>query len=199
MTQRKTIQSRKNQRGITLLEVSIGLIIAAVVAAAAFLAFQANQRRAQVRENSTLLTQQLAELRTKFGQTTGYVGLTSTAAQSAGIATATSSYGGQIRFCGAGAGATAAQAVACTGTALTTPAPSTTALTANQAVAVWEDVPQNQALDLVLASLDGAANIYATAAGATPGTPVTLSTNGTYSGTALPAGAVDLFWVVNTR
>jgi len=43
-----TLNARRKQSGITLIEVSIGLIIAAIVAAAAFIAFQNNARRTEM-------------------------------------------------------------------------------------------------------------------------------------------------------
>ncbi len=72
------LKARKEQLGITLIEVSIGLIIAAIVAAVAFIAFQSNARRNEVRENTTAITEIIAEAKQKFGRTNQYTALTGT-------------------------------------------------------------------------------------------------------------------------
>lgn len=71
-----TLNARRQQSGITLIEVSIGLIIAAIVAAAAFIAFQNNQRRNEVQDNIKQLTEIITETKQKVGITTGYTGFT---------------------------------------------------------------------------------------------------------------------------
>lgn len=73
-----TLNARRKQSGITLIEVSIGLIIAAIVAAAAFIAFQNNQRRNEVQDNIKQLTEIITETKQKVGITTGYTGFTET-------------------------------------------------------------------------------------------------------------------------
>ncbi len=74
-----TLNARRKQSGITLIEVSIGLIIAAIVAAAAFIAFQNNQRRNEVQDNIKQLTEIITETKQKVGISTGYAGLTAAA------------------------------------------------------------------------------------------------------------------------
>ncbi|HEX4918657.1 MAG TPA: prepilin-type N-terminal cleavage/methylation domain-containing protein [Limnobacter sp.] len=71
----QTLKARQQQAGITLIEVSIGLIIAAIVAAVAFIAFQNNARRNEVRENVTAITEIIAEAKQKFGRTNQYTAL----------------------------------------------------------------------------------------------------------------------------
>jgi prepilin-type N-terminal cleavage/methylation domain-containing protein len=71
-----TINARRKQSGITLIEVSIGLIIAAIVAAAAFIAFQNNARRTEVQDNIKLITEVISETKQKVGSTSGYTDLT---------------------------------------------------------------------------------------------------------------------------
>lgn len=70
-----TLNARRKQSGITLIEVSIGLIIAAIVAAAAFIAFQNNARRTEVQDNIKLITEVISETKQKVGSTSGYTGL----------------------------------------------------------------------------------------------------------------------------
>jgi prepilin-type N-terminal cleavage/methylation domain-containing protein len=70
-----TLNARRKQSGITLIEVSIGLIIAAIVAAAAFIAFQNNARRTEVQDNIKQLTEIITETKQKVGISTGYTGL----------------------------------------------------------------------------------------------------------------------------
>ncbi len=70
-----TLNARRKQSGITLIEVSIGLIIAAIVAAAAFIAFQNNARRTEVQDNIKQITEVISETKQKVGSTTGYAGL----------------------------------------------------------------------------------------------------------------------------
>lgn len=99
-----TLNNRRQQRGITLIEVSIGLIIAAIIAAAAFIAFQNNSRRAEVRENATNIAEISSEVRTKFIRTNRAVEVETPAAlQSANIfdplgGQARNSYGGAVTF-----------------------------------------------------------------------------------------------------
>ena len=71
-----TLNARRKQSGITLIEVSIGLIIAAIVAAAAFIAFQNNARRTEVQDNIKQITEVISETKQKVGTTSGYTGLT---------------------------------------------------------------------------------------------------------------------------
>ncbi|MCR2747610.1 hypothetical protein [Limnobacter parvus] len=77
-TMQQNFQARKQEMGITLIEVSIGLIIAAVVAAVAFIAFQNNARRNEVRENTIVITEIIAEAKQKFGRTNQFTALTGT-------------------------------------------------------------------------------------------------------------------------
>lgn len=70
-----TLNARRKQSGITLIEVSIGLIIAAIVAAAAFIAFQNNARRTEVQDNIKQITEVISETKQKVGTTSGYTGL----------------------------------------------------------------------------------------------------------------------------
>lgn len=134
---KKNQQTAKKQRGITIVEVSIGLIIAAILAAAAYLSFENNNRRNAVKSNVNTLTEMGAELKTKFGRTNRYGQVnTEVAIQSATIPpdlrdganlTAANTYGGAIVV-----GPAQVQ-------------------TPNDAVAVvWNSVPQDQCVDLAV-------------------------------------------------
>ncbi|WP_394672222.1 type 4 pilus major pilin [Limnobacter sp.] len=129
-----TLNARRKQSGITLIEVSIGLIIAAIIAAAAFIAFQNNQRRNEVQDNIKQLTEVITETKQKVGITTGYAGFTEANAiqlailEASAVATvpAKNSYSGagEITMTGAADG-------------------ETVTLT-------WPDVPSNQCADISL-------------------------------------------------
>lgn len=135
----QTSKNAKRQRGITIVEVSIGLIIAAILAAAAYVAFENNNRRNAVKSNVNTLTEMGAELKTKFGRTNRYGQVnTEVAIQSSTVPpdlrdegavppTAANTYGGQI---------------------LVLP---TQVQTPNDAVqVVWDNVPTDQCVDLVV-------------------------------------------------
>lgn len=128
-----TLNSRRQQRGITLIEVSIGLIIAAIIAAAAFIAFQNNSRRAEVRDNVRDITEIISETKQKVGLTTGYAGFVTADAQSYALvnAEALNSYEGAILL------------------------EAKVAANPDLAQLTWGDVPEDQCGDLVLSSLEG--------------------------------------------
>lgn len=135
-TQKHHMALRRSQKGITLIEVSIGLIIAAIIAAAAYTAFQNNSRRTAVRDNINTITEVAAELKNKFGRSNSYAVLTTQAAVRGVVVppdlrdvgdTAVNSYGGRIEFFPA------------------------TINTANDAAAlIWRQIPVNQCSDLIL-------------------------------------------------
>lgn len=128
-----TINARRKQSGITLIEVSIGLIIAAIVAAAAFIAFQNNARRTEVQDNIKQITEVISETKQKVGingGADGYTGLTANLASTLGILqspTQLNSYGQQIDLV----------------------ADTTDAV--NLAVLSWDGVEGDQCTDIVLA------------------------------------------------
>lgn len=123
------MQFRRAQAGITLIEVSIGLIIAAIIAAAAFIAFQNNSRRQEVRENISAITEISSEARNKFVKTGLGTSLNTDAAKSANlldpIGGNANSYGEAVTFT--------------VGTATVNPK------------MVWPNVPEDQCVDLVIA------------------------------------------------
>lgn len=151
-TKFQNFQARKEQLGITLIEVSIGLIIAAIVAAVAFIAFQNNARRNEVRENVTAITEIIAEAKQKFGRTNQYTALngandtTDPAVVSStiprNISTSGNSYGVRPILYGSTSAAVAETTVG------------------NFATLAWGGVPADQCYDLVSSVAQAANNIY---------------------------------------
>lgn len=154
-----TLNARRKQSGITLIEVSIGLIIAAIVAAAAFIAFQNNARRTEVQDNIKQITEVISETKQKVGingGADGYTGLTAEASPallvSLGVLQSVdqpNSYGQPITIVGTNA---------------------------DTAVLSWDGVEGDQCLDIVLSVGEGAAAIANGAVGTWD-----LATNGPMS------------------
>ncbi len=130
--------AHRKQAGITLVETAIALAIAAVVVSAAFAGFQANARRSEVRDNSQLISEMIADTKQLFGPTNRYSALTNAKAIAARViptnmlnsaeTLAYNSYGGLVSIEGAGSAAD----------------------TNDQAKLVFSDVPKNQCVDLAL-------------------------------------------------
>lgn len=173
--------ARRQQRGITLIEVSIGLIIAAIIAAAAFIAFQNNQRRSEVRENVATITATLAEMQQKFGRTSNYLNLSTNIGLTSGTIEETNSYNGLIGLCSGVAGS------------LDCDSPAEDAdVTTNVGILTWANVPQDQCLDLVSSTMQGAATVLVG--------EVEVANDGALEAVAdCPDDANLITWVVNTR
>lgn len=148
------VSAKKAQKGITLVEVSIGLIIAAIIAAAAFAAFQNNSRRTAVRDNINVITEVAAELKNKFGRSNSYASLTTQGAVRGVVVppdlrdvgdTAVNSYGGLIEF-----------------------GPAQINTPSDAAALIWRQVPVNQCTDLILGVEGSAREIGIFAQGAAP-------------------------------
>ncbi len=148
------ISKKKDQKGFTLIEVSVGLLIAAIVAAAAFVAFQNNSRRQEVRENVAEITVQIVEAKQKFGRTVAFDNLTTGLAEQSGTIDRFNSYGGSVCLSGAAAGTLGDSSFdACT-TSTADGGPN------DVAVLQWDRVPVDQCLDLVTATIEGARSMY---------------------------------------
>lgn len=153
---------RHTQQGITLIEVSIGLLIAAIVAAAAFVAFQSNSRRQEVQENVAEISVQIGEAQQKYGRTVNFDGVITTLAINSGTIEQLNSYGGLVcltgsnNFVPADGLPTALSGNTTCPTADNATAPANT----NIAVLQWMEVPTSQCIDLVTATLDGARDVY---------------------------------------
>ncbi|MFN4042699.1 type 4 pilus major pilin [Limnobacter sp.] len=155
-----TLNARRKQSGITLIEVSIGLIIAAIVAAAAFIAFQNNARRTEVQDNIKQITEIISESKQKVGSTSGYTGLTNLVAgqlailknvDAAGVAL--NSYDANIDLSG---------------------------LNDNEARLVWSGVEGDQCTDIMLAVANGISGV-AVAPTATQPDAATTTLNGEFT------------------
>jgi type II secretory pathway pseudopilin PulG len=156
-----TMNNKRGQSGITLIEVAVGLIIAAILAAAAFTAFQNNSRRASVRDNVQQITEIGAELKNKFGRSNAYAGVNTNAAirnvvippdlrgpDDGTNATASNSYGGVIEV-----------------------RPATINVANDGAALIWDQVPVVQCTDLILSVESGTREIgLAVAGNAAPAT-----------------------------
>lgn len=130
------IINKRRQRGITLVEVTIVMILAALLAAAAVFGYQKNQRRTEIRDNTSLIIEVSTELQRKFGMNNQYGAVTTAiAVQSRTIpqelrataTTANNSYGGAITI-----------------------APVNLTGTDDGVALTWANVPQSQCVDLVL-------------------------------------------------
>lgn len=152
------MQARRAQAGITLIEVSIGLIIAAIIAAAAFIAFQNNSRRSEVREAVAEVTAQISEIQQKFGRTSEFVNFGKVAATSSSTVPALNTYGAEA--CGYGIANNAAAVTSCPATAAG-PTAAGAVGTPNQALLVWESVPLDQCIDIMTATASGALQVFA--------------------------------------
>lgn len=133
-----TLNARRQQSGITLIEVSIGLIIAAIVAAAAFIAFQNNARRTEVQDNIKQITEVISETKQKVGTTSGYTGLDNAVAAQLAILTvdgtgaSLNSYDGAVTLDG---------------------------LNDNDARLAWSGVEGDQCTDIMLAVANGVTGV----------------------------------------
>ncbi|WP_334120465.1 type 4 pilus major pilin [Limnobacter sp.] len=145
-----TLNMRRKQSGITLIEVSIGLIIAAIVAAAAFIAFQNNARRTEVQDNIKQITEIISESKQKVGSTSGYTGLTTEIAAQLAILPADQSGNALPNSYNA--------AVTLVGT------------DADNATLTWTGVEADQCSDIVLAVSNGITAITGTPTTGTGGT-----------------------------
>jgi len=146
-TQSETPQRKAGrQRGLTMVELSVVLVIAALLIAAVFTALRANQRRVEVRDNQALITQIASDLQGKFGRTGQYANTNlALAIQSRAIpeelrigtgTTAQNGYGGLL----------ALAPVNCT--------------VANDCIDLtWAQVPQTQCMDLVIGTQNVARRI----------------------------------------
>lgn len=131
--------NRASQRGISMVELSVVLVVVALISAAVFFGLQANARRIEVQDNTSQITEIAAELKKNFGRNNQYGVLTTAlAVQSRAIpeqlrvtaTTAQNSYGGLV-------------------TTVVSPA-ATCTLAGACADLLWPSVPQNQCMDLVI-------------------------------------------------
>ncbi len=96
------------QKGITLVETSIGLAIAAVIVGTAYAGFESNSRRNEVQTNASLITEMISDAKKMFGQPGRYLALTTASAIGSRVipdsvvsgTTASNSYGGAITIVG---------------------------------------------------------------------------------------------------
>lgn len=147
---------RTKQAGITLIEVSIGLIIAAIVAAVAFIAFQNNSRRNEVRENVAAITEVIAEAKQKFGRTGTFGELGKPVVENTNPDIAVTS--GVISSLQASQGNSYGGGVRLYNSTLT--GQSGAGLTAEYATLFWGQVTANQCYDIVSSLAGASLDIY---------------------------------------
>jgi len=143
-------QRRRRQRGLTMVELSVVLVIAALLIAAVFTGLRGNQRRVELQNNATLITQIASALRAQFGRTGRYANTTlALAVQSRAIpeelrigtgTTAQNGYGGTLGL-----------------------APATCAVANDCLDLTWPRVPQAQCMDLVIGTQSVARRIQVNA------------------------------------
>lgn len=93
------------QRGFSMLEIGVALIVIAGAAYAVFNAFENNSRRASIQDNTNAITQISADIKKKFGLNNQYAGVTTAVLVNSrtipqemrtGAGTANNTYGGAI-------------------------------------------------------------------------------------------------------
>jgi len=135
MKMNKTAQ-RSMQRGISMVELSVVLVVVALISVAVFFGLQANTRRIEVSDNTSQITELAAELKKKFGRSNQYGALTTA------IAVQSRAVPEQLRLTATTAGNSYGGAVVI--------APAACTAAADCAQIDWPNVPQNQCMDLVL-------------------------------------------------
>lgn len=147
---KKNSSAKKNQTGVSMVELSVVLVIVALLSAAIFLGLQSNSRRVEAQDNVSQITEVAAGLRKSFGRSNSYAQLTAAKGTELAITsriipaqlrdgtafTAKNSYGGPITIAvnNADCGAIAA---ACVNLG-------------------WDSIPQAQCVDLALGVEAGA-------------------------------------------
>lgn len=127
--------SKRRQRGFTLTEMGLALAIVAILFAGVYLVMQRNQRKIDIKDNGTLVTETAANLQANFGRLNQYGTITTAIAvqsrtippelRDPGANTATNSYGGSI-----------------------TVVPSTLTATNDSASLSWGNVPSDHCMEL---------------------------------------------------
>ncbi len=132
----------KRQKGVTMIELSVVLVVGALLAAAVFFGLQSNQRRVELSDNTAAITEIISSLKKNFGRANQYATMTTAlAVQSRAIpdnlrltaTTAQNSYGGAI-----------------------TVGPVACVAVNDCASLLWPSVPRAQCMDLVIGTQAGA-------------------------------------------
>jgi type II secretory pathway pseudopilin PulG len=133
---------KKLQRGISMVELSVVLVVVALISAGVFYGMKANQRRVEIQDNVGQITEMAAELKKKFGRSNQYGAVTTAlAVQSRAVpeqlrttpTTAQNSYGGAIQV-----------------------APSTCSTVNDCVDIIWPGIPRDQCMDLIIGAQGGA-------------------------------------------
>ena len=141
--------SRKSQAGISMVELSVVLVIVALLSAAIFIGLQSNSRRVEVQDNVGQITEVAAGLRKSFGRSNTYSQLT--VANGTRLAITSRIIPAQLRD---GVAATAKNSY---GGAISVAVNDADCLVAAACVDLtWAQIPQAQCVDLVLGVEAGA-------------------------------------------
>lgn len=135
---KRNAHPRSKQRGISMLEIGVGLIIMAGLAYVVFNAFENNSRRSEIQNNTNYITTIAADLKKKFGINNQYGSVTTNVLvrsrtipqelhNTAVAGTALNTYGGNI-----------------------TAAVSTLTVANDSVTLTWATVPSRQCFDLVV-------------------------------------------------
>lgn len=136
---------RGTQGGMSMIELSVVLVVVALISAAVFFGLQSNTRRIETQDNIAALTEISAEIKKKFGRANQYgIMTTALAVQSRAVpeqlrltsTTAQNSYGGAITI-----------------------APATCIAANDCGDITWPSIPQAQCMDVVIGSQAGARRI----------------------------------------
>lgn len=136
---------RRMQKGYSMVELTVVLVVISLIGAAVFFGLQSNARRVEVGDNGSQVLEIMAELKKKFGRNNQYGMMTTAlAVQSRAIpeqlrvtpTTAQNSYGGPITVAAA------------------------TCVTPNDCATItWPGVPQAQCMDFVIGTQAGARTV----------------------------------------
>lgn len=156
----RAAHQRRMQKGYSMVELTVVLVVISLIGAAVFFGLQSNTRRIEVGDNGSQVLEIMAELKKKFGRSNQYGAMTTAlAVQSRAIpeqlrvtaTTAQNSYGGVI-----------------------TVAPATCVTANDCATITWPGVPQAQCMDFVIGTQSGARTL---SVGGTAVKPLDLALN----------------------
>lgn len=146
----KKLLSRTKQAGVSMIELSIVLVIVAVLSAAVFFGFQANSRRVEVADNISAVTETAASLKKSFGRQNLYTSLTPVATGTA-LAVQSRSIPENLRTTNTTANNSYGAAI--------TVLVGNLGVAGDSATLTWPQVPANQCMDLVIGTKDVARRI----------------------------------------
>lgn len=144
--------TRALQRGISMVELSVVLVVVALISSAVFFGLQSNTRRIEVQDNVSQITEIAAGLKKNFGRANQYSALTTTPATGAALAIRARVIPEQLRV-----GATAVAQNSYGGTIGIVTEGAAACGTADACATIqWPSVPTAQCMDVVIGVEPGA-------------------------------------------